>query len=397
MKRIAYIDCQSGISGDMFLGALVDAGVSLKELEKGLSKLRLKGYKLSAKRVKRRGFRATKVDVEIQGARGRRQEAKTWRDVKKTIEVSKLPDRIKQKGLRIFRRLFQAEAKVHGKGFERVHLHELGAVDCMVDIFGTLIGLALLGIEEIYSSPLNLGRGFIDSEHGRIPVPGPATLELLKGKPVYSTDLSFELTTPTGALLISSLARGFGSIPLINVNCTGIGAGSMDFNEQPNILRIIIGEKIRDQQEEIIVIETNIDDMNPQAYEYVMDRLFKAGALDVSLTNVIMKKGRPGVKLTVLCPQEYMDELIRLIFMETTTIGLRFYGAGRKILKRKTEVVETRFGRVGVKVSWLGDEIIRVSPEYRDCLRIAKRLGMPLLDVMREITSFLTADSYKEG
>jgi len=398
MKRIAYVDCQSGISGDMFLGALVDAGVSLKELEKHLSALPVRGYRLSTKRVRRKGFRATRVDVIIpQNTKYKIQNLKRWGDVKKTIEGSRLSSHIKQKGLKIFKRLFQAEVKVHGGALNSVHLHELGAVDCIVDVFGTLIGLDLLGIEEIYASPLNLGSCLIESAHGRIPAPAPATLELVRGIPVYSTGIPFELTTPTGAALITSLARRFGPIPLMAVSSTGIGAGSRELDEQPNILRIIVGESMGKEQDDVMVIETNIDDMTPQAYEYIMDKLFKAGALDVFLTNIIMKKGRPGVKLSVLCLRNDMEQMITLIFRETTTTGLRFYGAGRKVLKREIRKVETQFGKVGVKVSWLDDEMVRVSPEYSDCARIAKRHKRALLEIMKMVSSSFSLDGHKKG
>jgi len=397
MRQIAYIDCQSGISGDMFLGALVDAGVPFKELEEALSSLPIRGYRLSAKRVKRRGLRATKVDVEIDSSRIAPHQLQTWKDVKSTIEGSRLADPIKQEGLRIFKRLFQAEAKVHGRRLDRVHLHELSAIDCIIDIMGTLIGLDYLGIDELYSSNINLGTGSVMTGHGRLPVPAPVTLELLKGRPVYSTDVSFELTTPTGAVLISSLAKGFGSMPLMSISRTGVGAGSMDLQDQPNILRLIIGEAMGTGIDEVLVIETDIDDMNPQTYEYIMERLLRAGALDVSLTNIIMKRGRPGIRLTVLCHEKDMDGLIGLIFRETTTIGVRFYRVERRRLDREIKGVRTRFGVVNVKVSRLADEVIRITPEYNDCLRIAKRQGVPLLQVMGEVSSSLATDRHEEG
>src|SRR4030067_3686290 len=315
---IAYFDCSSGISGDMILGALVDAGLPPHKLKKSLSSLPIKGYKLSINSVKRAGFLATKVDVEIQGARGKGQGARKWKDIEKIIRTSKLSDDIKQKGLSIFKRLFEAEAKVHGERFDRIHLHELGAIDCIIDIFGTLIGIDILGIKKIYSSPLNLGSGTVKTGHGILPVPAPATAELLKNVPVYSSDINFEVTTPTGAVLISMLADGFGLMPNIQVSKIGTGAGSKAFKKQPNVLRLFIGQdtehrkqitdnsplsplSLRGDERGVTVIETNIDDMNPQVYEYVMEKLFKSGALDVFLTQVIMKKGRPGIKLTVLC------------------------------------------------------------------------------------------------
>ncbi|MEW6714986.1 MAG: nickel pincer cofactor biosynthesis protein LarC, partial [Nitrospirota bacterium] len=318
---IAYFNCTSGISGDMILGALVDAGVPLEKLKKELSKLPVSGYELKTRKVKRGGLKATKVDVVIKKeVRSQKSEVRRWKDIEKIIKASKLSSDIKEKGLVIFKRLFESEAKVHGETFNEVHLHELGAVDCVVDIFGALIGLDLLSIDAIYSSPLNLGSGTIKTEHGILPVPAPATVRMLKGVPVYSSGVQFELTTPTGAVLISSLAKEFGSLPKINILKSGIGAGDKNFREQPNVLTMIIGEKFKNlpsplfakegnilsptlekgdkggfSDDNIIVIETNIDDMNPQVYEYVMERLFEAGALDVFLTQIIMKKGRPGV------------------------------------------------------------------------------------------------------
>ncbi|MBI5409327.1 MAG: nickel pincer cofactor biosynthesis protein LarC [Nitrospirae bacterium] len=387
---IAYFNCTSGISGDMILGALVDAGVPLEELKKRLSSIPVHEYELKASKVKRAGIRATKVDVVIkQSAVSSQRSAKKWKDIEKIIKTSKLSDAIKQKGLRIFRRLFEAEAKAHGGKLQDVHLHELGAVDCIVDIFGALLGLDILGIETVYSSPLNVGSGTIKTEHGILPVPAPATVELLKGIPVYSSGVPFELTTPTGAVLISSLAKGFGHIPQMNILKTGTGAGGRDFKGQANVLTMILGERsaVSGQRSDgrVIVIETNIDDMNPQVYEYVMERLFKAGALEVFLTQIIMKKGRPGIKLSVLCDEEDRDKLIDIILSETTSIGVRYYKAERRVLQREIKPVKTRFGNVSVKVSKLGDKRQKTSVEYEDCKKIAQKFNIPLLEVMKAI------------
>ncbi|MBI4653771.1 MAG: nickel pincer cofactor biosynthesis protein LarC [Nitrospirae bacterium] len=427
MMRLAYFDCSSGISGDMILGALIDAGLSPQKLEKKLSCLLIRGYKLNIKSVKRAGFKATKFNIKIQDARYKMQDARKWKDIEKIIKASTLSNNIKQKGLSIFKRLFEAEAKVHGEKFDRVHLHELGAVDCIIDIFGALIGFDILGINKIYSSPLNLGSGTVKTEHGTLPVPAPATIELLKGFPVYSSDVSFvtsgyppgrELTTPTGAVIISSLAQGLGTMPEMEVLKIGIGAGSKDFKNQPNVLRVFIGQKTENppprhsrengnpekdkldspiksgndkkeggfSDEKITVIETNIDDMNPQAYEHVMERLFEAGALDVFLTQIIMKKGRPGILLSVLCSRHKRDDLIKIILRETTSIGLRFYETERKILERELKAIETEFGKVNVKISKLGGDFIKVTPEYEDCKKLAKRLNIPIIDVMKKLT-----------
>ncbi|MBI5049745.1 MAG: nickel pincer cofactor biosynthesis protein LarC [Nitrospirae bacterium] len=383
---ICYFDCFSGMSGDMILGALVDAGVSPEKLSKALSCLPVRGYRLNVKEVKRAGFRATKVNVDVYSSQFTVHSSRKFKDIEKIVKSSSLSKDIKQKGLAIFKRLFETEAKVHGERFDRVHLHELGAVDCIIDIFGALIGLDILGIKKVYASPLNLGGGTIKTSHGVLSVPAPAAAELLRDVPVYSSDMPFELTTPTGAVLITSLAENFAPMPDMKISKIGIGAGSKDFKKQPNVLRVFIGQNaaFRTQIEnKVIVIETNIDDMNPQMYEHVMEILFKAGALDVFLTQVIMKKGRPGVKLTVLCSKDKKEALMKIILKETTSIGLRFYEAGRTTLQREIKMVKTKFGNVRVKISKMGNEILKSAPEYEDCKKIAEKLNKPLIEVMK--------------
>ncbi len=383
--KIAYFDCFSGISGDMCLGALVDAGAPLEKIEQGLEKLKVRGYRLSAKKTKRASLSCTKVDVILTGEGKRlRTEGTRWEDIEAIITKSSLPESIKQQGFEIFKGLFKAESKVHGASFNKVHLHELGAVDCMVDIFGTLIGLDLLGIKSVYASPVNLGSGFIKAAHGTMPVPAPATAEILKDVPVYSSGPPGELTTPTGAAILKHLSSSFGSIPVFKLRKTGLGAGKNDFKQRPNILRILIGDiPGKDDRETVTVIETNIDDMNPQIYEYLADRLFENGALDVFLTQTIMKKMRPGVKLSVLCNHAVRDNLIQLILRETTSIGIRYYEASRVTMQRSLRKVSALHGKVGIKVSCLG-EIEKFSPEYEDCKAIAKKSGMPLVEVIDE-------------
>jgi uncharacterized protein (TIGR00299 family) protein len=389
----------------MCLGAVVDAGVSIKELEKELKEIPIGGYRLTAKKVKRSGFTSTKVDIAVLSQRLAPHALRKWKDIEKIINRSRLSEEIKQRGRRIFKRLFEAEAKVHGEAFERVHLHELGAVDCIVDIFGTILGLNILGIEKVFSSPINLGSGFVETQAGILPVPAPATVEILKKVPVYSKNVPFELTTPTGAAIIKEISSGFGDMPPIDIGKIGIGAGNRDLKDRPNVLRLFIGNPslpphpplTRGGQEgvkggtrglldeNVIVIETNVDDMNPQIYEYVMEKLFKAGALDVYLTQVLMKKGRPGVKMTVLCNKEQLENLMKIVLKETSTLGLRFYEAKRRILHREIKTVDTEFGKVRVKFSKLGDDILKAAPEYEDCKRIAKKLNIPLLEVMKKI------------
>ena len=371
------------------LGTLVDAGVSLLKLKRELARIPIKGYELKTGAVKRAGFRATKVDVILKaGVRGQGSEVRKWKDIEKLIHVSTLSDAIQQKGLSIFKRLFEAEARVHGSRYDRVHLHELGAVDCIIDIFGVLIGLDMLGVRFVYSSPLNVGSGSVKTEHGMLPVPAPATIELLKNIPVYSSDVKGELTTPTGAVLISSLSSGFGPVPEMSVSRTGIGAGAANFRQRPNVLRLFVGngsEAKINPDAGVVVIETNIDDMNPQVYEYVMDKLFENGALDVFLNQIIMKKGRPGITLTVLCHDNKKDVLMDILLSETTSIGARFYRAQRKVLKRDVKPVKTGYGTVNVKICRLEKDTSRTSVEYEDCKKIAKKFDIPLLEVMKTI------------
>lgn len=382
--KVAYFDCFSGVSGDMCLGAVADAGVPLREIDKGLKKLNLGGYRLREQKVLRAGIAATKVDVELT-AQGAGQGARKWKDIQKIIRESALSEEIKKQGLQLFRNLFEAEAKVHGGLIEKTHLHELGCVDCLVDIFGTLIGLSYLGIDKVYSSPVNLGSGSTKTSHGIMPVPAPATAELLKGVPCYSSGPAFEMTTPTGAVLLKTLSSGFGSMPLMRTEIIGTGAGNKDPEERPNILRILVGEADDAIQDETItVVETNIDDMNPQVYEYVMGRLFDAGALDVFLTQVLMKKSRLGVLLTVLSSAEKKHKIIDIILKETTTIGVRFYEVNRIVMARQLKRVRTQYGTIQTKESTLGD-LVRITPEYEDCRKAAEDYGVPLLRVMEEV------------
>lgn len=384
--KIAYFDCSAGISGDMCLGALVDAGVPLKELERGLRGLHVGGYTLQARKVKRSSIAATKVDVVLAS---KAQQTRRWKEIKGIIDESSLPRHIQQKGLKIFKRLFEAEGKVHGKAFSRTHLHELGAVDCIVDVFGTLIGLDFLGVERVCSSAVNLGSGFVMTEHGRLPVPAPATAELLKGIPVYTADISFELTTPTGAAIVREAADCCVNMPLMKPERIGYGAGQKDLEGFPNVLRIFFGEEVFRQKSahlpKVTVIETNIDDMNPQLYEYVLERLFDSGALDVSLTQVIMKKGRPGILLTILCHEDKRADIMDIVLRETTSIGLRFYEVSRVVLEREGKERETEFGKVRLKVAKMPDGTVKVRSEYEDCKRIARKYRIPLMEVMRRL------------
>lgn len=374
----------------MCLGALVDAGVPLREIERGLRHLPLRGYELTAKRVKRNSIAATKVDVLLKGPERKTHQHRRWKDIKESVEGSSLPQRIRQRGMKIFRALFEAEGRVHGTPHNKTFLHELGAVDCIVDVFGTLIGLDALEVDDVYSSAVNLGGGSITTEHGRLPVPGPATAEILKDVPVYSSEIPFELTTPTGAAILKGITDGFVSMPVMNIRHIGYGAGERDIKGFPNTLRILVGDRILPHDLEhlprVTVIETNIDDMNPQLYEYVMERLFEAGALDVYLTQVIMKKGRPAVVLTVLCDKEKRTDMVAILLRETTTVGVRFHDVSRCVLERTVREVKTQFGKIRFKVSRTVDGTERFSPEYEDCKRAAKKDQISLREVLTKLT-----------
>ena len=365
--KIAYFDCFSGISGDMCLGALVDAGVSLRDMEKELKKLPVKGYSLVAKKVIRGGLSATKVDVVLSKKNVPVPEIRKWKDISGIIRESKLSEEIKKRGHAIFRVLFEAEAEAHDESPVNVHLHELSALDCIVDIFGTLIGLSLLGVDAVYSSPINLGSGFVKTAHGILPVPAPATAGILKNVLVYSSDVPFELTTPTGAAILKAVSKNFGAMPCFQYEKVGAGAGNRDIKNRPNVLRIFIGEMDGKSSTGVVtVIETNIDDMNPQIFEYLIDELFSRGALDVYLTQVIMKKTRPAVKLSVICNSDKKNDLIGIILKETTSIGVRYFETQRVTLDREIKEFHLKYGTVRVKTSRTGKSLVKSSPEFED-------------------------------
>jgi uncharacterized protein (TIGR00299 family) protein len=380
--KIAYFDCFSGISGDMILGALVDAGVSIDALRSELAKLSLPGYTITAERVKRSGIAATRVHVLRDE---KEQPARHLADIRKLIEASSLSSSVIEKSAGIFDRLAHAEAKVHGTTPDNVHFHEVGAVDAIVDIVGSIIGLEILTISEVISSPVNLGSGTVHTAHGTLPVPAPATAELLKGIPSYGSAVPFELTTPTGAAILSMLGPSFGPMPQMRISQIAHGAGSRDIPGQPNVLRLMIGEPLATCEEDAsIVIETNIDDMNPQVYDYLIEKLMQQGAQDVYLTPIIMKKGRPAILLSVLTDRSRTDAVLDTIFRETTSIGVRIQEVGRMKLSREIKEVDTAYGRVRIKISKRGNEILTVTPEYKDCRKIAEEKQVPLKKVIEE-------------
>ncbi|MBI3755783.1 MAG: nickel pincer cofactor biosynthesis protein LarC [Deltaproteobacteria bacterium] len=381
--KIAYFDCFSGISGDMVLGALIDSGLDVKTLQGELNKLPVKGFSISASREARHHISGTRFKVKFKESRHHR----TFSDIKNLINKSKLSAKVKELSAAIFLNLAKAEAKVHGCRVDNVHFHEVGAVDSIVDIVGTAVGIEQLGIEKLYSSPLPLGSGWVETSHGRMPAPAPATLELLKGVPVAPSSVASELTTPTGAAIIKTLAQDFGDMPRMKIGSIGYGIGDKDFKEIPNMLRLVIGqgsgEKVRaNGHSPLLMIETNIDDMNPQIYEYLMARLFKKGAIEVFLIPIQMKKNRPAVLLKALCSENKKGAIMDVIFEETTTIGIRAYEVDRCCLERSMKEVSTSYGKVGVKISERDGKPVNIRPEYEDCKKIAEKKTVPLKQVM---------------
>ena len=382
--KLAYFDCFSGISGDMVLGALVDAGLDLRQLEAELRKLPLAGWSISAERVKRKAIAATKVHVEA----GHSHHHRHLSDILKMIGAASLSPRAAENARKIFQRLGEAEAKVHNIPIEKVHFHEVGAVDSIIDIVGSAIGFDLLGITEFSCSSLDVGSGRVQTEHGVLPVPAPATAELLHGAPTFSSGIEKELVTPTGAAIATTLSSSYGKIPPMHLSAVGYGAGSADLAAQANVLRILIGESITQEAAVgspdalVSVIETNLDDMSPQIYGYFVERALAAGALDVFSTPVQMKKNRPGQLVTILCEVSTRSRLIDLIFHETTTIGVRTYEVRRQTLNRETVPVETPLGSIRMKISRLNGSILNAAPEYEDCQRIAVQKNVPLKQVL---------------
>ena len=383
--KIAYFDCFSGISGDMTLGALVDAGCSLAEIETHLRRLPVPGWEISAEKVVRRGFRATQVKVESSDP----QRHRSLSEILQLIERAGLSAPVAEKASRIFQRLGDAEALVHGVPIEKVHFHEVGAVDAIVDIVGAAAGFEQLGIEEFYCSPLNLGGGRVQTQHGNLPVPAPATAELLRGAPTYSNGIARELVTPTGAAIVTGVGARFGPQPEMTVAAIGLGAGSAELAEQPNVLRVFVGESAAlgedaGLDEEIVVLEASLDDMSPQIYGFFAEQALEAGALDVFSIPVQMKKNRPGQLVTVLCKPNDREKFSDMLFRETTTLGVRQSNVKRRTLQRESVAVETSLGSIRMKVARLRGQILNAAPEYEDCQRVAAERGIPLKQVLAE-------------
>lgn len=384
-----YLDCFAGISGNMLLGALLNAGLPEEVLREQLSLLPVDGYHLTTEKVNKNGISAVYVDVKLHAHDHHGHEHHHHRHLSTIFQIiddSQLAPKIKDDSKKIFMLLAQAEAKVHGVTIEEIHFHEVGAVDAIIDIVGTVIGLNYFGIEAIYTSKLQVGTGFVKCCHGLMPIPAPATAELLKNIPYYNGEISKELVTPTGAAVISALGTDFGSMPENFTSKTiGYGAGTWDL-EIPNVLRMHIGEIPEYiKASETLLIEANIDDLNPQVFPYVMDKLLEIGVFDVWLTPIIMKKNRAATMLSILVPSNILDQVITIIFEETSTIGLRYYSVGRKMAKREIVTVALSWGEARAKISSYNENVCSVTPEYEDCKSIAKQHKIPLKKVQQAV------------
>ncbi len=374
--KICYLDAFSGISGDMTVGALIDAGADSAALVCALESLGT-GAKFEIERTNRRGIAASKFRVIAGEAKGHRH----LKDIVELINRSATPERVKRNASAVFERLGEAEAKVHGIPLAKVHFHEVGAVDSICDIVGACAGFDLLGVDAIYSSAVNVGSGTVKTEHGVLPVPAPATAALLAGKPIYARGPGVELTTPTGAAIATTLAAEFGPLPPMRISATGYGAGDKDFPEHANVLRVLVGDTTDAQEStSVAVLEANIDDSSPQVLGYAMERLLEAGALDVTLESVLMKKNRPGTLVRVIAKPEDRETLAQMMFAETSTLGLRIYPAERRVKARRTLEVETPHGKVRIKIADNGS----FAPEYEDCRKLARAAGVPLKQILTE-------------
>ena len=382
MTRHLHIDAFSGVSGDMFLGALVDTGVPLSVLQKGLKSLGIKGYRLREQQVIRNSLRATKVDVDIQKGFTKPLSLAT---IKKTLTDSRLPDPIRKQALQTFQLIAEAEGTVHGKAPTQVHFHEVGVIDSLVDIVGTLLGVAHLNVTSVSCSPVNLGAGTISTAHGLLPVPGPAVAQMAKGVSVFSKGPALELTTPTGMALIRTLSQNCKTLPPLTPHTIGYGAGAADPEGWPNVLRLFLGQEESEAPittERIVQLETNIDDMNPQLYDQMMTHLFDAGALDVTLTPTMMKRNRPGTVVSVVAWPKDLQGLTTILLSETSTLGVRVQELARAVLPRRIQTVRLPHGSVRVKIADLGKGQVKVTPEYRDCVALAEKTKQPVQTII---------------
>lgn len=380
--KIAYFDCFSGISGDMVLGALIDHGVDADWLKNVIRTHVTDEADIRVTMESRKGIRAARVHVDIGG----RTCPRNYAAIRDLIRGSGLPEKVMGRSLAIFEKIAVAESRIHGCDIDDVHFHELGGVDALVDIVGAALCMDYLGFEHVRASRLPLGSGFVTCEHGTLPVPAPATAEILKGVPVRGTDIPFELVTPTGAAIITVLADGFGPLPDMTMDRISYGAGARDLENIPNLLRVISGQT-GDHSQAAVMVETGIDDMNPEIFGYVMERLFGLGVLDVCLVPIHMKKNRPGTLLQVLCHLHQRDAVIAMILAETTTLGVRYYSVERQVLARESIEIDSAFGRVAAKKIHMPDGTARIVPEYESCREIALREHLPIRIIYERITS----------
>jgi uncharacterized protein (TIGR00299 family) protein len=389
--KIAYFDCFSGASGDMMLGALIDAGLSPRRLREELKKLGLPKVHLKVKKVLRGGIAATRVSVEGRSDKHHRH----LEELLKIINRSSIEAEVKEKSKEIFHRIASVEAEIHQKPTKEIHFHEIGGLDSIVDIVGSVWGIGQMGIDEIHVSRVNVGGGFVKCEHGILPVPAPATLALMEGKPIYSSGMERELLTPTGAALLTSLGCQFGPMPVMKVERIGYGAGRDDLSH-PNLLRLMIGTSLgNSEKERVTIIETNIDDMNPQFYDFLMERLFEMEVREVFLTPILMKKSRPATLLTVICTSERLSSVIEFLMKETTTLGIRWREEERSCAEREMLNLQTRYGKVRFKLAQWEGKVVNLSPEYEDCRRLALKKKVPLKDIYEEAKK--VAMTFKEN
>lgn len=390
MNKLLYLDCYAGASGDMLLGALIDAGVSVDELRRALGSLGLEeGFRIETQRVLRAGVSATKFNVITPGTGEGAHPHRHLSGIERQVRRSALSPAAQDRAIALFRRLAEVEASIHEMPIEKVHLHEVGALDSIIDIVGAVHAFEILGIEDVVSSPLNVGSGTVGCAHGTFPVPAPATARLLAGVPVYASGPSMELVTPTGALLVTAYARAFEPLPEMSIERIGYGAGDRDPKGFPNTLRVFVGERsvsrqARTDHAPVVEIRCEIDDMNPQIFGTLMDRLLEAGAFDVYYAPVQMKKNRPGTLVTVLCAPADRERLLAILFRETTSIGVRWQEMQRECLERSFDVVQTPVGEVRFKVARREGRIVNAVPEYEDCLRIANARGLSVKDVQAQ-------------
>jgi len=380
--KVLYFDLIGGASGDMILGAMVDAGLSIDILNELLAGLNLNEFDILAKIVDKNGFCATKVDVLVTEQPPERH----LKEIKDIIQKSSLPRTVQNRALQIFEKIAGIEAAIHNKSVDQVHLHELGGTDTIIDITGALLALEHLEISKIYASPVPMGKGFVKGAHGQIPLPAPATVALLKGIPVYGRDIDAELVTPTGAALLAELVDDFGPAPPMVLETIGYGAGGRDL-PIPNLLRVLIGEITPAESgtlSRLAVLETNLDDLNPEIYPYVIESLFSAGALDVTLSPVQMKKNRPGTQIQVLCEPADIEAMRSILFQETTTLGIKQIMVDRYALPRTIQEVETPYGTIRVKIAEISPDLKKISPEFEDCRRAAQKHGIPITHIYQE-------------